>query len=78
MLPMFLGPFAETEQFGEFPLRKGDSLPDRLDIDIMWDVHLAAVVFFGSGESERLPGALDHSLSRSCFPLLHFDSLPDR
>jgi hypothetical protein len=77
MLPMFQGPFAQTEQLGELALRKRDLLPDRLDIDVIWDVYLTAMVFLALGEGERLSGTLDHSLARSQFPLLHFDSLLD-
>ena len=49
----------------------------RLDIDIVWDVYLTAVIFPAHGESERLSGALDHSFACRRFPLLHLDSLLD-
>ena len=65
MLPMFQGSFAQAEQLGKITLRKGDLLPNRLDIDIIWDMHVASVVFAALGERQRLSGALDHSLTRS-------------
>ena len=78
MLPMFQGPFAQTEQFGKFPLRKRDPLSDRLDIDVVWDVYLTAVIPPPLGECQRFPGARNHSFACCRFPLLHFDFLSDR
>jgi hypothetical protein len=77
MLPVFQGPFAQTEQLGKLGLRQGDLPPDGFDIDVIWDVYLTAVALLAFGESERLFGALDHSSAGSWFPLVHLDSLRD-
>ena len=53
MLPMFQGAFAQTEQLGKLALRKGDLFPDRPDIDVIWNVDFAAVVFLAPGEGEE-------------------------
>jgi hypothetical protein len=74
---MLQGPFAQTEQLGEFALRKGYLFPNRFDIDVVWDVCLTAVILPALGESERLSGTLDHSSARRQLPLPHLDSFPD-
>ena len=77
MLPMFQGPFAQTEQPGKFALRKGDPFPDGLDINVVWNVYFTAGILPALGECERFFGARNHSFARSWFPLLHLDSLLD-
>jgi hypothetical protein len=74
VLPMFQSPFAETEQLGKLALRKGDLLPDRLDIDCLRHVYFTAMVFLAFGKGEGLSGTLDHALARGWFPF-HFDFL---
>ncbi len=74
MFPMFQGPFTQTEQLGKFALRKGDPLPDRLDINVIWDVYFTAVILPALGECERFFGTRDHSLACRRFRFLHRDS----
>jgi hypothetical protein len=77
MFPVFQGPFAQPEQLGKFALRKGDPLPDRFDINVVWNVYFTAVILPAFGECERFLGTRNHSFACRPFRFLHRDSLLD-
>lgn len=75
MFPVFQGPFAQTEQLGKFALRKGDLLPNSLDINVVWNVYFTAVIPPAFGECESFLGARNHSFACRLLRFLHRDSI---